>query len=373
MLIFGLPFSGKSTMASQLAYFKNEKGEPFKILYLDAESGSIDEFLDKLQADGVDIGNIYNVYTQSLGEVRQYIAKVKNNEDFYVLDDEGNDTNEILLDSKGQPMRFDAIVVDGTSILNLTTKQGLVEFSKKRNRVKAEKDGLIGDAKLVKVEGSSLELKDYQTINFKGQDLILDLISAGVHAIVTARETDEKEQVKLEDGTTTSISTGKKIADGFKGMDYNVKTILHMFRDKDTNTVCCQVEKDRCGVYSDLQILEDPSLLDWQVVIDKSANRQQFVLKNDLTKAVEVEKGIYTKEIMGNFEDTTTENNKETLPDNKKEVDALKNTIVNTIGAKSPVEKAEVKKKLVNAGLPTAFKDVTDIEVLNKVMDIIKG
>lgn len=40
-----------------------------------------------------------------------------------------------------------------------------------------------------------MELKDYQTINFKGQDLILDLMASGVHYIVTARETDEKKQL----------------------------------------------------------------------------------------------------------------------------------------------------------------------------------
>ena len=53
-----------------------------------------------------------------------------------------------------------------------------------------------------------MELKDYQTVNFKGQDLILDLMSSGVHYIVTARETDEKETIKLPDGTTESVVTG---------------------------------------------------------------------------------------------------------------------------------------------------------------------
>ena len=47
----------------------------------------------------------------------------KNHEDFYELDDEGNETDDIVLDADGEPFRADAIVVDGTSILNLTTKQ----------------------------------------------------------------------------------------------------------------------------------------------------------------------------------------------------------------------------------------------------------
>ena len=196
MILYGKPFTGKSTMAMQLAYFKRPDGKPFRLLYLDPESGSIDDYLGDLSANGVNLENIYIVYTQSLGEVRQYIAKVKNNEDFYELDDDGNETDEVVVDADGEPFRADAIVVDGTTILNLTTKQGLVEFSKKRNKVKADKDGLVGDARLVKIEGAGMELKDYQTVNFKGQDLILDLMSSGVHYIVTAREADEKETIK---------------------------------------------------------------------------------------------------------------------------------------------------------------------------------
>lgn len=122
-LIFGEQFTGKSTLASQLAYFKRPDGKPFRLLYLDPESGSIDDYLPDLESNGVDIANIYIVYTQSLGEVRQYISRVKNNEDFPVLDDEGNETDDIVLDADGQPFRADAIVVDGASILNLTTKQ----------------------------------------------------------------------------------------------------------------------------------------------------------------------------------------------------------------------------------------------------------
>ena len=96
MILYGEQFTGKSTMAMQLAYFKRPDGKPFRVLYLDPETGSIDDYLGELEANGVDLNNIYIVYTQSLGEVRQYIAKVKNNEDFYELDDEGNETDDIV-------------------------------------------------------------------------------------------------------------------------------------------------------------------------------------------------------------------------------------------------------------------------------------
>ena len=367
-IIFGEPFTGKSTLASQLAYFKRPDGKPFRVLYLDPESGSIDDYLEGLENNGVNLGNVYIVYTQSLGEVRQYIAKVKNHEDFYEIDEDGNETETVLVDADGEPFRADAIVVDGATILNLTTKQGLVEFSKKRNSVKAKKDGLVGDEKLVKIENAGLELKDYNTINFKGQDLILDLMSSGVHYIVTAREVDEKQQIKLPDGTTNSVITGKKIPDGFKGMDYNAKTVIRTFRDENNN-VCAEVRKDRTGVHPDGEIVEDPSFLDWQVVIDKTAKNKEFVIKNDLTKSVEIEQSIYKSEILGTSETSSEKTDENT----SSEVDNIKAEIASMQKLLSPMGKTNAKKALTDANLPVAISKIEDIETLKKVFEIIQN
>ena len=368
-LIFGEQFTGKSTLASQLAYFKRPDGKPFRVLYLDPESGSIDDYLEGLENNGVDLGNIYIVYTQSLGEVRQYIAKVKNNEDFHMLDDDGNEIEgEIVLDADGQPFRADAIVVDGASILNLTTKQGLVEFSKKRNAVKAKKDNLFGDEKVVKIEGAGLELKDYQTINFKGQDLILDLMASGVHYVVTARETDEKMSVKGDDGKITSVATGRKIPEGFKGMEYNCKTELRTFTNED-GIVCLEVLKDRTGVHTKGEIIEDPTFLDWQSVIDKTAKNKEYVIKNDLTKSVEVEQNIYKREILGAVGEPA-ETEEETNED-VSAVDDIKAKISEIQKSISPVDKNKAKATLTKKGLPTTIKSVTDVDVLNKVYAVL--
>lgn len=369
-LIFGEQFTGKSTLASQLAYFKRPDGKPFRLLYLDPESGSIDDYLPDLESNGVDIANIYIVYTQSLGEVRQYISRVKNNEDFPVLDDEGNETDDIVLDADGNPFRADAIVVDGASILNLTTKQGLVEFSKKRNAVKAKKDNLIGDEKVVKIEGAGLELKDYQTINFKGQDLILDLMASGVHYVVTARETDEKVSVKGDDGKITSVTTGRKIPEGFKGMEYNCKTELRTFTNED-GVICLEVLKDRTGVHSKGEIIEDPTFLDWQSVIDKTAKNKEYVIKNDLTKSVEVEQDIYKREILGAVGEPveaneTTETTQDLSDDIKAKITAIQKSL-------SPVEKTKAKAALTEKNLPIAIKSVTDTETLNKIYEILSA
>lgn len=373
MILYGEQFTGKSTMAMQLAYFKRPDGKPFRVLYLDPETGSIDDYLPELEANGVNLDNIYIVYTQSLGEVRQYISNVKNNEDFYELDDDGNETDNVVLDADGEPFRADAIVVDGTSILNLTTKQGLVEFSKKRNKVKADKDGLVGEARLVKVEGAGLELKDYQTINFKGQDLILDLMASGVHYIATARETDEKQTIKQSDGSTMSVATGRKQPDGFKGMSYNAKTVIRMFRDEN-GTVCAHVEKDRTHVHEDNAIIEDPTLIDWQSVIDKTADKKSFIVKNDLTKAVDVEQDIYSREILGEVgkPDTNISADDTKTSNNGADIEAIKKEIIAKRNALPTMEKKAMKEKLEAAGLPIAYKNVTDVDILNKVLDMFQ-
>lgn len=375
MIIYGDTFTGKTTLASQIAFFKREDGTPFRVLYIDAESGGLDSYLDRMEESGINLDNIYILYTQSLAEVRQYIAKVKNNEDIYELDDDGVETDEIVTDAEGKPFRADAIVVDGTTILNLTTQSGLVEFSKKRNKVKADKAGLLGDERLVKIEGSSLEIRDFNTIKFKGQDLILDLMSSGVHCITTAREKDETKNVKTDDGQFQSVATGKKIIDGFKGLEYNANTVIRTFFDKETGQICAEIQKDRTGVHDSGEIVEDPSLLDWQAALDKNKGKEDFILKNDLTKAVEVEQDLYAKEVLGKVGDPVTEDTTSsdiststspTPDDLRKEIVSIKNSL-------SPVEKKSLKEKLEAKGLPTAYKNVNDISVLQEVIETMKN
>lgn len=371
MILYGEPFTGKSTLALQLAYFKREDGKPFRILYLDPESGSVDDYLPALEDSGVNLDNIYIIYTQSLGEVREYIAKVKNNEDFYELDDEGEETDEIVMDADGEPFRADAIVVDGATILNLTTKQGLVEFSKRRNRVKADKENLLGEARLVKIEGAGLELKDYQTINFKGQDLILDLMASGVHCIVTAREEDEKVNKEIE-GKRESVITGRKIPSGFKGMDYNARTVIRTYMDEETDMVCAHVIKDRTGVHKKNEIIEDPTLLDYQAVIDKTAGYNNFVLKNDLTKSVDVEQKIYEKEILNKVGEPVKDMKASNTDTNSEEdIDKIKSDIKSIISKLTAVEKTEFKNKLKEANLPVNFMKVQNVKTLKNIFSVL--
>lgn len=366
MVLFGEPFTGKSTIALQLMYLKRPDGKPFRVLYIDAESGSVDDYLEGIESDGVDLDNLYIVYTQSLKETKELIRKATNREPFYLYDDEGEETDEVVLDADGKPFAPDAIVVDGTTVLNVATKQGLVEFSKKRAKVKAEREGLIGDEKFVKIEGASLELKDWSTISFSGNDLILSLTGSSLHYIVTARETDEKITKEIN-GKDVTVATGRKIPEGFKQMDYNAKTVCRMYRED--GVVKMEVRKDRTGIWTEGEVVEDPTLLDCQKVIDKTSKYKKFVINNNLHEAIINEMKEVERDALHVYED---EEKRQEEVGSVPSVEALQSEISNRIkNFKTATEKAQAKQKLVEAGLPTNTKAVTDVEVLKKILQVL--
>lgn len=370
-LLYGATFSGKTTLGLQLADFKRNDGKPFRVAVVDAEGGGVDDALDELNDRGVDTRNIRIFYTQSLQELTTLLNKIKNHEEFYEYDDEGNETDEVIVDADGEQFYPDAILIDGTSIFKLTSEQGLLELSKKRNTVKADRDGLVGTERFVKIQGADLEFKDYKRLNYSGQNLVLDLMAIGINVVLTAREKDETVQKMDKNGQQISVATGRKLHDSFKGIDYNVKTILHMYQDNETGQICAEVIKDRTKVHKAGEILEDPTLLDWQPVIDRNAERKEFILKNDLDKAVETEQKMYEKEAMelhNSLKAPETTNAISTT--SSADAEALKKEIVAKRNALSPVEKKEIKEKLEAAGLPIAYKNVDDIDTLKKVLAV---
>lgn len=238
---------------------------------------------------------------------------------------------------------------------------------------------MTGEARLVKIEGAGMELKDYQTVNFKGQDLILDLLASGAHCVVTAREKDETES-KMIDGKRETVTTGRKIIDGFKGMDYNAKTVIRTFVDSETDMVCAQIVKDRTHTYKKNEIVEDPQMLAWQKVIDNSVGNKEFTLGNALTKAVDVEQKIYKREILGEAGKPVSEEEAEKeesgvtndrVSNNEDSVEAVRKRIINMIKQMTPPEKQEMKDKLVKEGLPTTITRIKDLGQLKKIEEVL--
>lgn len=366
MLFYGEPGVGKSTMALQAALFKREDGTPFRVLVLDAESGGCEECLSELEENGVDLRNIYMVYSQSQKEIKDYIAKVRDHEPFYELDDNGDETDDIVKDAYGEDFYPDALVLDGTSVLKLVSSQSLLDLSRKRNKIKAEKSGATAEEKFVAVSNANLELKDYSQLNYSGQDLVLSLMACGVHVITTAREKDETISVQDENGKTTSVSTGKKVYDSFKGMDYNTKTLVRLYRD-DMGSVCAEIVKDRTRVYSAGEIIENPSLLAWESVIQKGKGKADFTLKNDLDNAIDTDQAIFEKQMLGN--DASSSN----APVVSETPQSLKSKIRSVVAKLDADGKLEMKQKLAAEKLPVDFSKVTDVNILNQILEVVSA
>lgn len=367
-LLYGDYGTWKSSFCLESLKLKNEDGTPFKVLFIDPENGGVDTYLDKYEEAGIDLRNIYIVYTQSLTEVEEFIKKAKDGEDFYEFDEEGNETDEVYLDADGKPFKPDMIVVDGATLLYVAKQQSIVEFSKKRATVRANKNEITGMAKEVAIEGASLEVKDYNTLKFDGQNLILNLLASGKHFAVTAREKDEKESYKDKNGEIKMMATGRKIPDGFKDVAYNCKTVIRMFKDDDGVIKGIVDQKDRTLVHQQNEIIIEPSILDWQVAIDKNKGKKDFTVANNMNAAIEKElKAVEKDNAKFDTELNTEKDSNSTLNTVEDYHEAIKDTL-----SKLPqTEKSKKQTEILNAGLPKAYQKITDIEELKKFYNIV--
>lgn len=372
-LIYGEQGTWKSSMALEFLKFKREDGKPFRVLYIDAEQGSVDTYLNQYEEEGYDLRNIYLLYTQSVAEVSEYIRRAKHREDFYEFDEEtGEETDTVYLDSDGEPFRPDAIVVDGVTLLYIAKQQSYVEFSKKRATVRAAKNELVGMAKEVAIEGASIEIKDYNSLKFDGQNLILDLLASGKHFAVTCREVDEKEQYKDKNGEIKMMATGRKQPEGFKDVRYNVKTVIHMIKDTDGVIKGIVENKDRSLVHSQDEVLVEPSLTDWQVVVAKNKNKKDFVMDNGLNKSVDIERKAIEKQ-NARFGDELDEEPSAGNNESPATIEDYKAKINSIISKMSETEKAKKKTAIKAAGLPQAFMKIESLKNIKEWYEIFSS
>ena len=370
MLLYGATGTGKSTQALEIAKFKREDGTPFRVFCFDIESGGVDECLEELKMQGVDITNIFVAYTQSLSEVEQYVAKIANCETLYYLDEDGEETDVPILDSYNQEFVPDAVIVDGTSVLKLTNTQSLLQLSQKRNKIKAKNNGGTAEEIYVATQNAQLEIRDYNQMAYAGQKLVLSLMALPIHVIMTAREKEEMVSSKNADEQFVSTPTGKTLPDSFKGVDYNIKTMIRMFRNED-DEVCYSVEKDRTKTFNVGDVVVNPSLTAFEKTINKGAGRQEFAIKNDLDDAIQKDKQIFEKEMLGDIaNDSIIQGNSD---GNADDIIASINEVMR---AMTQIERDKKKAALASASLPAspaAIKKITDIDTLNQILAIIKS
>ena len=370
ILFYGATGCGKSTQALEIAKFKREDGTPFRVFCFDIESGGADECLEELEAQGIDTSNVFVAYTQSLSEVELYVNKIAKGETLYYLDDEGEETDEPILDSYNQEFVPDAVIVDGTSVLKLTNTQSLLQLSQKRNKIKAKNNGGTAEEVYVATQNAGLEIKDYAQMNYAGQRLVLSLMALPIHVILTAREKDEVVSAKDSNGQFTSTPTGKKLPDSFKGIDYNIKTMIRMFRNDD-DEVCYSVEKDRTKTFNVGDVVVDPSLTVFETTLNKGVGRKSFAIKNDLDDAIQKDRQIFEKEVLGDIVDDNT--SFESSETNAEDLITIINDIMRGL---SQADRDKKKAALASASLPAtpaAIKKVSDTSTLNKILEIVKA
>lgn len=288
-LIYGNKGTWKSSLAAQLGDMRNETGDPMKVLYIDTENGSIDDLLNYKASQGIDVSNVFVVYSTSLEEVKEIIKQTKDcNKDRPIKIFDPQSGKSIPLENEdGTAFVPDAIVIDSLTVLYDSCIEALTQFSKKRAGIRAQKRNMSGAEKAVAVEGASMEIKDYQSLNLRGKELTLDLMATGKHFVVITREAEETKSEKNDEGQFVSVKTGRVLPQGFKQIDYNVKTVLHTYIGDDGETVYAQVEdKDRTRVHQQGEILENPSLMDWQVIISNNVGKQEFLVKNSIQESV---------------------------------------------------------------------------------------
>lgn len=369
-LLYGAYGTWKSSFCLESMKLKTEEGRPFRVLFIDPENGGIDTYLDKYEEQGIDLRNIYIVYTQSLTEVEDFIQRAKDGEDFYEFDDDGNETDEVYLDADGNPFRPDMIVVDGASLLYTAKQQSIIEFSKKRATVRAKKKELTGMEKDVAIEGAGMEIKDFNTLKFDGQNLILNLLASGKHFAVTAREKAETDQMKDTDGTIKTVRTGNFVVEGFKDVGFNCKTVIRMFKDDDGIIKGLIDNKDRTLVHQQNEVLIEPSILDWQAAIDRNKGKKEFTVANNLNAAIKKEMKEVEKDnarFDEEFDNSSNTENSGSFSTPEDYQAAIKAAI-----SKLPAtEKSKKQTEIVNAGLPKAYQKLTDMNDLKKYYEIV--
>lgn len=363
MLLYGQEGTRKSSIAAEAIALKNHDGKPMKVLFIDAEFGGLDNALEiKAEQYGVDLENSYLIYTESYREVMDILEKVRKKEDLYYYEEDGSESDEVVLDADGNPFRPDFIVIDGSTIIYDASAIALTKFSERRARLKAKAAGKTSEEVTVAAQNSQLELRDYNRLNKEfSQEFALKLISTGCHHIVTAREVEEKQQVKDSEGKISSIGTGKFIPSGFKGLAYNLGTVVRLIEDEMGEIKGVIGRKDRTNTFAQNEILEEPSLLMWQDYVYANAGRKSIELNPTFSDAIskELEHEIEANGIKK--EDVA----KELTPAEyhlaiKEQLESLKPEVKKAAGA-----------KIKAAGLTLKYTEITDIAKLKQFMEII--
>jgi hypothetical protein len=362
--VYGKQGTWKSSFCLDFMKMKNENGRPLRVLYIDCETGSVDNYLEDLESQGIDLNNLLLVYTTSYAEVEEYATKAMNNEDIYIEDEDGNEV--LALDADGNPFRADVIIVDGITVISDNVKFAAIGVSEKRARLKAKSQEKSATEVFVAEATAGLEFKDHDKIKMKGKNLLRSLITGtDKYVCVTAREKVKKEMRNV-DGKMQLVEVGV-VPDTWDGAEYEFYTVLHHFEDED-GTIKAQIDrKDRTKVFAQNEIIENPTPLYWQSVIDGNKGKKSTVLKETIEASVAKDENVISNGINKHDEVATDSHNEDRL----ETVEDYQNAIDKYIKSLSDAKKKSLRPKVQKEGLPMDFRSIKDIDTLKKFYEII--
>lgn len=361
---FGEAGTWKSTFALDFMKMKGENGKPLRVLYIDCEAGSVDNYLESLEDQGVNLDNLLLVYTTSYSEVEEWAQKAMQEETLYIEDDEGN--LEEVFDADGNPFVADVIVVDGITVISDNVKFAAINVSEKRAKLKAKSQDKTATEQFVAESTAGLEFKDHDKIKMKGKNLLRSLITGtDKYVVVTSREKTKKQMVDV-DGKMQLVEVGK-VPDTWDGVEYEFFTVLRHFED-DMGQIKAQVmRKDRTQVYAQNVVIDDPSPLLWQEVINKNKGKKSNVVGNSMSDSIKKDEDLLSESMTNKKEKVQEEG---VLPEAT--VDSLRDEIGKLISALTPLKKKSLGAKVKASGLDIDFNQIETISDLEKFLKLVK-
>ncbi|MGG1659502.1 hypothetical protein [Brevibacillus sp. NRS-1366] len=362
--LYGEQGTWKSSFALGMAKMKSELGKPLRVLYIDCETGSVDNYLEDLESEGIDLNNILLVYTTSYTEVEEWATKAMYNEDLYIEDEDGNEV--VALDADGNPFRADVIVVDGITVISDNVKFAAIGVSEKRARLKAKAQEKNATEQAVAEATAGLEFKDHDKIKMKGKNLLRSLITGtDKYVVVTSREKTKKVMQKV--GDKMELVEVGKVPDTWDGAEYEFFTVLRNFEDEDGTIKSQIMRKDRTRVFEQNEIIDNPTPLYWQSVIDGNRGKQSNVVRESLESSVEKDEEVIAK----GFSKVEESSEKQEVDKQPETVSEYRDAIDKQIKALSDPKKKALLPKVKKSGLPVDFNKIEDIEQLQKFYTLV--
>jgi len=356
---FGDAGTWKSSFALDFLKMKSEEGKPLRVLYIDCETGSVDNYLEDLEDEGVNLDNLLLVYTTNYAEVEEFANKAMNEEDIFI-------ENEVVLDAEGNPFRADVIVVDGISVIADNVKFAAINVSEKRAKLKAKSQEKNASEQLVAESTAGLEFKDHDKIKMKGKQLMRSLVTnTDKYVVVTSREKMKRKMANV-DGKMQLVDQGITHM-SFPESEYEFYTVLRHFEDEDGTIKAQVVRKDRTKVFAQNEIIDDPTPLYWQSVIDGNKNKEANILKDNYADSIEKDEDVVASGFNKKNEDQKeVEVKLETVEDYQKAIQESMDKLDN-------VKKKALLPKVKKAKLPLDFKAITDVKQLHEFLGLVKG